>query len=456
MKTPCCLLLALALPVLADPVALTLEDAFARALEQHPDVRVARLAVDEAAGQYKTARAGTLPHFDARAGASELQRSSEVYGFGEGITYTYAPATAFGTGGTLVLVPDPDDTIGPYSVMDAQAQASYALLNLQTRHAVRAADANTTLQEHELAALREAVLADVAARYNHALFSARAVEVRREGAALREQRAQLMRDAQTAGAATELDVREEDLKLALARQKLRAAENEDAATRRELTRLLGFAADTVLDLKGSLRFRPIRLHEQAGPLDAALARRPDFLALQQAERVAEHGVDAARAQRWPRVTLSGAFGVQGEDFSDATDVWSIGAGISVPLWDGFKIDGDVEQAESRLARQQVRTESLANAIGAEIATAADALTFREQAVATAQQAVALAEASLTQVRDAAAAGDKTPLDVLQARLDLSEAVLDEGKAVDAYNTACITWFKATGNVALYAPVVGAR
>jgi outer membrane protein TolC len=445
--------LALAASVWADPAALSVDDAFTRAVEHNSDIALARLGIEEASGQFKTARSGLLPKVDGGVSSTEQQRSLEAFGFSKGIEFTGQTIGPNGRAADIALTAVPDDTIGPYTVSEALGRLTMAILDLQTLHAVRASRANMTLQELNVAAVTESVLARVAALYNRALFDAQAVDAMRQGVTLREERLRLTRDAQAAGSVTELDVQRESLKLSIARRELISGENRNEATQRELRRLLDLDPAAPLTLTGSLQFQPIRMNKQDHALEMALARRPDYLAQQQAERVARHLVASARAGRWPRLTLSGDYGMQGEDYSDTVETWSIGAGLDIPIWDSFKTDGEIETAESRKGQEETRTSALAASIGAEIETASDELDLREQAVAVAREAVAVAESALVCVRDGAAAGESTPLDVLQAQVDLADARVEEVQAVQDYNAACIEWFRAVGDVQLYALVV---
>ena len=460
IRTCVCWIFALTITVAAsgpaEPLALTLQNAFSQAISHNTDIELARLEIDEAAGQVKNVRSGLLPHLNGLLSAKEQQRSSEIYGFTDAITTSGQIVGPNGQISEVTITADPDDTIGPYSSADAEAILSMAILNLEVLHTLRASRANLDLHELALEFVTEDVLAGVATVYNRALFSAQAVAAMHQSLAFREERLRLMRDAQTAGTVTELDVGREALKLSMTRRELKALENEDAAARRELARLLALDPGTCMTLTSSLPFRPIRLNRQDHTLDVALARRPDYLSQQQAERVAEHLADAAHAGRWPRLTLSGNVGMQGKDFSDVVDVWGIGAGVDIPLWDSFQTAGQIDQADSQLAQQRTRTAALVATIGNEIDAASDDLDLREQAIAVAREAVAVATSALMSVRDSASAGEKTPLDVLQAQMDLADAELDEIKAVQGYHTACIEWFKAVGDVQLYALVVSER
>ena len=82
-----------------------------------------------------------------------------------------------------------------------------------------------------------------------------------------------------------------------------------------------------------------------------LSQRPDLFAAEREVAAASYDLGSARAQRFPRLTLSGAVGrlkFRGGGLSDDITTWSVGPlALSVPLFDGGRINANIEAAEAR-------------------------------------------------------------------------------------------------------------
>jgi NodT family efflux transporter outer membrane factor (OMF) lipoprotein len=109
-------------------------------------------------------------------------------------------------------------------------------------------------------------------------------------------------------------------------------------------------------LRARLAARAAQLPRPAGFSVAALpaqvlAQRPDLAAAERQLRAAAANVDAARAQRWPRLLLTGAItfgaarvgGVQDSGLN-----WNLGPALTLPLLDGGRRRAEVDAARARL------------------------------------------------------------------------------------------------------------
>ena len=83
-----------------------------------------------------------------------------------------------------------------------------------------------------------------------------------------------------------------------------------------------------------------------------LARRPDLAALQKDIEAASHDVGLARAERYPKLRLTGSIGYSRASAFGMTfkgPQWSIGPGLVAPLFDGGRSAALVEQADAQYA-----------------------------------------------------------------------------------------------------------
>jgi outer membrane protein, multidrug efflux system len=160
-----------------------------------------------------------------------------------------------------------------------------------------------------------------------------------------------------AGLAGELDVFQAQAALADAQVQRRDTVRSRALAERQLATLTG-----QLDL----RLAPAAASDQAlfalplppapppGLPSALLERRPDIAAAEQQMVAANALIGAARAALFPAISLTGALGTQSADLSDLLQsragLWSLGFGLSLPIFDAGRRSARVEQAEARRAQ----------------------------------------------------------------------------------------------------------
>ena len=135
----------------------------------------------------------------------------------------------------------------------------------------------------------------------------------------------------------------------------------------------------------------------AGLSSDLLLRRPDIRAAEQQLIAANANIGAARANFFPRISLTGNLGRISGDFSDlfgseGQRIWSAGAGLSLPIFDMGRNRANLDAAK---AAREIAVSQYEKAIQSAFREVADALvarsTFADQLAA--QQAQAEAERS---------------------------------------------------------------
>lgn len=133
-----------------------------------------------------------------------------------------------------------------------------------------------------------------------------------------------------------------------------------------------------------------------GMSSEVLLQRPDIAQAEQALLAANANIGAARAARFPRISLTASAGVVSDSlsglFDDGRSAWSFAPSISLPIFDAGRARANVAVAE---VQRDIAVAQYDQAIQGAFREAADALvarqTYAEQA--TAQQAQAEAEAA---------------------------------------------------------------
>jgi multidrug efflux system outer membrane protein len=162
----------------------------------------------------------------------------------------------------------------------------------------------------------------------------------------------IARTRSASGLASELDVHQAQAALSDALVQRRDAARSRALLERQLAQLTGR-----LDLRlaaGDLFALPVPPTPPAGLPSTLLERRPDIRVAEQSMVAANAQIGAARAARFPAVTLTGFLGGQSAAVEDivSSGVWSLGLGVAMPLFDAGRRAAVEDQAAARY-RQSV-------------------------------------------------------------------------------------------------------
>lgn len=154
----------------------------------------------------------------------------------------------------------------------------------------------------------------------------------------REQTFELTELQVALGTATELNLNQAEAAVQSARSDIAAITNQVERDRHALTLLVGttipaeWLGDATLDKQADLPELPVGL-----PSDVLLAR-PDIVAAEHQLKAANANIGAARANFFPRITLTGMAGggstSLGSLFKAGSDAWSFGPTITLPLFTG--------------------------------------------------------------------------------------------------------------------------
>jgi len=101
----------------------------------------------------------------------------------------------------------------------------------------------------------------------------------------------------------------------------------------------------------SLAIRKVRAEVPPGLPSSLLERRPDIRAAEQELVAANANIGQAKAAFYPQVTLTGFYGYQSVALSDLftspARTWQFGPAVSVPIFTGGRLRGNLKLAEAR-------------------------------------------------------------------------------------------------------------
>jgi multidrug efflux system outer membrane protein len=283
------------------------------------------------------------------------------------------------------------------------------------------------------------LVSDVAQNY----FRLRELDLQREIAqrtlALNDQTVQYYRDRLGGGVSNRLEVDQAVANRSVTAAAIPEIERQIALTENAISVLAGRPPGAVTRGQ-TLEAQHVPPEIPVGVPAALLERRPDVLAAERLLVAANADVGAAKALFYPTIGLTGAFGVVSGDLSNLLKgdsvIWSVGAGLFQPLFNGKRIRRNYEAAQARFDQAVAQYQQAALNAYREVA---DTLVTRQKLV----EVQAQQEAGVEALRDASQlsrlrydAGLATYLEVLiadqqlfQLELQLATTRGDELRAV---------------------------
>jgi NodT family efflux transporter outer membrane factor (OMF) lipoprotein len=297
------------------------------ALQQNFDLRIAAERVLQARALFRITRADQFPSLDGSVDLNTSRFSREGAnraippGVSRDVSYTQV---GFSLGWEL-------DVWGRLRRLSESARAQYLATEEAQRGVITTLVGDVT---ETYLALRALDLELEIAR--------RTRDVGREGLRLTEARRER-------GAASGVDVRQAEQLLYTATGQLAALERDIAQTENALSLLLGQIPS---DVPRGLPLPALQAPPSvpAGLPSSLLERRPDIRQAEQQLIAANAQIGAARAEYFPRISLTGFLGLQSRALSDlltgSAGMWNAGAGAIAPIFNAGRTRANVRLTES--------------------------------------------------------------------------------------------------------------
>lgn len=179
-------------------------------------------------------------------------------------------------------------------------------------------------------------------------------------------------------------------------------------------------------------------------LTRAYASRSDYRAAASAVRAAELSRKAAIAGYFPSLSFDADYGTGGSHPSDSARVYDVRGTLSIPIFTGNSVHGDIQQADAQLEQSRERLDNLRAQIEADVRTAFFNLESSSEQVKVAQSNIELADQTLTQSRDRFSAGVTDTVEVVQSQESVASAHEQFISSLYKYNFAKISLVRALG------------
>jgi len=406
---------------------LSLQDAINRGLRQNLGALLSNADIQSARGLCWEQLSALLPHVTADPYVAESKINLAELGF----TFS-APGFS--------LPP----SIGPFSYFDARVAVSQSLFDWKSINNERAARQNLKSAQYTYKDARDLVVLAVGYTYLQAI----ADEARIETAEAQVKTAQALYDQASdqvnAGTSPAIDGLRAKVELQTRQQQLIQARNNLAIQKLTVARVIGLAPGQEFELTDKSPFQPFEGITVDEALKRAYASRSDYQAALSDAHAAEYARKAAAAGYLPSLSFNADYGTAGAHPSTSTSVYDVKGTLSIPIFLGGSVHGDVLQADARLQQSRERLENLRAQVDADVRTALYNLQSSAEQVTVARSNINLAEETLTQSRDRFTAGVTDTVEVVQSQEAVASAHEQFISSLYNYNFAKISLVRALG------------
>jgi outer membrane protein TolC len=410
-------------PASREVVHLGLRDAVTMALrynlgeiESGENARIAR-------GERLRALSGLLPQVSAGASENVEQFSATTLG---------------------IRIPVVPTVIGPFSYSEAAAnltQTLFSFTSIQRFRAARTAEQAAQLNYQDTLDVITLLVGNAYLQVIEANSRIGAAEAQvRNAQALYNQAL----DQLQAGTSPKIDVTRSGVQLHTEQYNLSIARNNFAITKLNLARAIGLPLGQAFEIADQIPYADLNPQSVDQALSAAFASRTDFRAALESLKCAQRQLSAVRGERYPVLAVNGDYGVQGPNFGQLHGAFTFQAGVSVPIFTGGRIKGDLTEAEAGLRQRKAEAENLRGQIDYDVRTAFLNLQAAKEQVTVAGQNIDLANENLARSQERFAAGVTDSVEVVQAQQSLASANDQYIASLYSHNLAKLQLARALG------------
>lgn len=450
-----------------EPLRLTMEDAVRRALETSDEIHVAQAGVRQARGQVTQAWASALPEV---RGSLTYQRTFASVFSGSGSAgppiRPYLPDTTASLSDRIRYLEEEDTLILSRGIGQLFSSLPFGRANTY----VAAITVNQTLFQggkvgagikgaHAFERAAQATLDDtredlthrVKLAYLNALFARRMVEITEATQAQVNEHLRTVTVNHRVGATGDYDLLRSQVEAANQEPQVLAARNSQETALLELKRLANVPVPQELELTTAALTDADSLPEvEFAALDAET---PDRSSIEAAEANAEFRRQAVRVYRgdaFPLLKFTMSYGGQAYPagtfprYAEFRKDWNATISLSMPLFDGFRNHGIVEQARAEVMRAEAQAAQAHEGVAIQVAQARSEMeraralvSARRQTVSQATRAYHLADVRYTN-------GIASSIEVSDARLALQQSRVNEAQSTRDYLVAMAGLERALG------------
>ena len=412
-------------PLSPGALSLTLGDALNRGLRNNLGAISQSASVSQAEGQRGVAKSTLLPNLNS--GISEVFERENLRTLGV----------------SLALIPE----ASKFNYVDARAarlnQSVFDLVRIDNLHS---ASENLKASIKAVHNARDLIVLAVGGSYLQLIATQSRIVAAEAQVESDKAIAKQAADRFAAGLAVRVDQQRAQVQLGTDQQRLRSLQADRDTQMLQFGRIIGLPLGQRFQIAEDYGFSAMTEVTQDAAMQQAFANRADLQAAAASVRAAEETVKAAHAERAPQLAINADFGGAGTTPSQhSTGVYTVGATLTIPLYEGGRIKAEIEEADAALRQRKAEMENVRGQIDEDVRQAFINLASAADQVGIAESNVQLSHSTLQQSRDRFAAGIADTVEVVQAEQAVVQADNDYITAVYEHNLAKVSLARAMGN-----------
>lgn len=408
---------------------LSLQDAIARALQYNLGSVGLSLALQQAQGQARVVRSSLMPNVNGTLSENVEQINLRA----DGLRIS-SPFPGVG-------IPS---IVGPFNYFDLRARLTQTVADMTAINNYRSAKELVRANEFSAQDSKDLVVLAVGGAYLQVIAAqARVVSAKAQldsATALLNQ-TQQQKDV---GLVAQIDVNKSQVQVLTQKQRIASLENDLSKDKINLARITGLPPNDKFEITDDLPFAAAPAMDEEDAVKQALMQRPDIKAADAQIRAAEKTVSAAKAERLPSLAFNADYGVIGTNPAESHGTFSVAGTLRIPIWQGGKVDGDIEQANAALSQRRAEMEDVKSRVESDVRNAFLDLVAAASQIDVARQNLDVTRETLTLTRQRFDAGVTDSVDVAQQQSSVASAELDYINAVFAHNVAKLSLARAMG------------
>ena len=311
--------------------------------------------------------------------------------------------------------------IGPFAYSSVQANISATLFSYESIQHFRSAQTAEQASKLSYQDILDSVTLIVGNAYLQVIADGSHVEAQEAQVRIAKALYDQAVDQLQAGTAPKIDVTRTEVQWHTEQYNLSVARNNFAIAKLVLGRAIGLPLGQQFELADRLPYFEINPPTVDDALRMAYESRSDFRAALDSQKAAAQALAAAKGERYPVVAMTGYYGDVGTTFGHSNGDFEFQGGVSVPIFTGGRIKGDITQAQATLRQRKSESENLRGQVDYDIRSAFLNLSAAKEQVDVATRNVALANENLARSKDRFTSGVTDSVEVVQAEQSLASA-----------------------------------
>ncbi len=407
-------------------LSLSLQESIDRGIKQNLGLLLSNADIRSARGQRWEQLSALLPHVTAAPYVADSKINLAELGFTSVGGLNIPPA------------------VGPFSYFDARVAVTQTLLDWKSINATRAAGQSLKATEYSYKDARDLVVLAVGYTYLQGIADLARIETAEAQVKTAQALYDQANDQVTAGTSPQIDGLRAKVELQTRQQQLIQAKNNLAIQKLTVARVIGLAPGQEFEFTDKSPFQPFDSITVGDALNRAYVSRSDYQAATAEVRAAEFSRKSAVAGYFPSLAFNADYGTGAAHPSTATQVYDARGTLSIPIFQGGSVHGDVLQADAKLEQSRERLDNLRAQIDSDVRAALLNLESSAEQVKVARSNIDLAEETLTQSRDRFGAGVTDTVEVVQSQEAVASAHEQYISSLYSFNFAKISLARALG------------